>query len=379
MNSHLRCHSSRGAVVPLVALLLPVMLVLAGLVINIAYIQLTTTQLQISTDIAAKAAGRTFAIEQDKELALEVANQFGALNPVGGDALVFNDSDLRVGTSTLSTSGQRYEFTEYSGTLDDDAPMCNALEVVGLRTAGSASGAVNTFFPNLMGKTSFEISTTSVSTQVEVDIALVLDRSGSMAYADNEPAVYPPIPAAAPTGWYFGDPAPPNARWLDAVVATNSLLHDLNHSSLDEKVALITYADTAVINQGLTTSYSLISEQLNAYSMNLTGGGTNIGAGLQAGEAELSSTAAREFAAKVVIILTDGKKTVGENPLNWAHALADDGVMIVTVTFAAEADQSLMQRVADIGNGFHVHADNASDLRDAFRYIGRRLPTLLTR
>ena len=383
---------NRGAVLPLIAILLPVLLVLAGLAINIAYIQLASTQLQISTDVAAKAAGREFAINRNSETALLVANQFGALNQVAGKPLVFQAEDLRVGTASLVSAGSRYQFqlAETSISVEteeaDDAeegglpalPL-NALEVIGNRTTGSAHGEIKTYFPNLVGKTSFGLSTTSVSTQVEVDIALVLDRSGSMAYADNELAVYPPIPAAAPEDWYFGDQAPANARWRDAVAASTTLLDDLASSPLDEQVALITYSDTARIDQGLTSSYQLVKDQLDVYTQALTGGGTNIGAGLQAAQAELASSNSRPFAAKVVIILTDGQRTVGESPTGWASNLADDGVMVVTVTFSAEADQSLMKRVAAAGNGFHVHATNQTDLMNAFQYIVRRLPTLLTR
>ena len=75
-----------------------------------------------------------------------------------------------------------------------------------------------------------------------IEVALVLDRSGSMAYADNEPAVYPPIPAAAPYDWDFGDPAPNLARWRNAVVSVEAFLTELNKSSLNERVSLVTSA-----------------------------------------------------------------------------------------------------------------------------------------
>ena len=47
----------RGAMLPLVAILLPVLLVVGSLVINIAYMELTRTELQVASDAATRAAG----------------------------------------------------------------------------------------------------------------------------------------------------------------------------------------------------------------------------------------------------------------------------------------------------------------------------------
>lgn len=364
-----------GAVLPLVAMLLPIVLVLAGFAINIAYIQLCQTELQISTDVAAKAAGRTFAKDRDPTMALAIANRAGRLNTVAGEPLSFDMSDINIGVATLAKADGRYEF------VPDDGSMTsfNSLEILGHRDGGSSLGEIATFFPNFMGTGSFGLSTTSVSTQVEVDVAVVLDRSGSMAYADDEPAVFPPFPAAAPADWEFGDEAPKDSRWRDAVSAVKSFLADLTISPLDERVSLVTYADGARIDKDLTDKYHEIESKLADHTKDLDGGGTNISAGMQAGQAALSTGKARDFSAKVVIVMTDGKVSVGGSPTGWARSLADDGIMIITITFSNEADQSLMKNVAAIGNGFHIHAKDSTALTEAFKSISRKLPTMLTR
>ena len=51
-----------GAIVPLFAILLPVLLVLAAYSVNLAYMQLTTTELRIATDVTSHAGGRALNV-----------------------------------------------------------------------------------------------------------------------------------------------------------------------------------------------------------------------------------------------------------------------------------------------------------------------------
>ena len=54
----------RGAILPLFAVLLPVLLIFAGFAINMAYMQLVATELKITTDCAAHAGGRAMSVAQ---------------------------------------------------------------------------------------------------------------------------------------------------------------------------------------------------------------------------------------------------------------------------------------------------------------------------
>ena len=252
--------------------MLPVILLLAGFAINVAYIQLTTTELQISTDIAAKAAGGTFTRTLDETLALAAANQAGQLNPVAGDSLQFESGDLLIGASVFDVSTQRYEFVAGAGN--------NGVQVLGRRETGSANGKVNTYFPSLMGVQSFALNASSVSTRIDVDIALVIDRSGSMAYSEDESAVFPPGPQSAPAGWNFGQPVPPSSRWESVYEGVSEFLDELEISALNEKVSLTTYADGASIDQELTNQYNFVLSDLDSRFLNFNGGGTNIRSGI---------------------------------------------------------------------------------------------------
>lgn len=76
--------------------------------------------------------------------------------------------------------------------------------------------------------------------------------------------------------------------------------------------------------------------------------------------------------------MTDGIHNVGTDPLPVAKSAGANGIMVYTVTFSNEADQSRMRSVAAAGSGKHYHAADGEELRKAFREIANSLPTLLT-
>lgn len=369
---HAKHHDRSGAILPLVAIIFPLLLLLSAVAINVTYIQLSNTELAIATDAAGRAAGKIFAQTRDEGQALDAANDAGAMNVVAGRELQFSAGDLEFGKATRPNPDARYQFVSAS---PDDS---NSVRILGNRSNSSLGGPVQTFLPSVLGVQDFELGTTAISTQVEVDLVLVLDRSGSMAYSDNEPAVYPPAPASAPADWDFGAPIPPDARWLDAISATEIFLNSLKASPGEELVSLVTYADTGRIDTPLSESFSDVMTAMNNYSTAFDGGGTNIAGGLTAAAAELASAASREYTAKVVVVLTDGQSTAGPNPVSVAQNLADQGILVIAVTFSQEADQTLMRRVAEAGNGFHRHAEVKEELRAVFKEISQELPTLLT-
>lgn len=366
-----KTNQRQGAVLPLIAIMLPVLLVLSGIAINIAYMQLTATELQISTDVAAKAAGGTYTRTLDKGLALNAAIAAGKLNRVAGADQEFADSDLVVGSSVYDPSTESYVFMPNQGN--------NSLQVAGRRDAGSLNGKISTFFPKLVGVEDFGLKTAAVSTRIDVDVALVIDRSGSMAYNESEPAVFPPGPELAPADWTFGDPIPPSSRWEAAYEGVAEFLNELEVSALNEQVSLSTYSTFGALEQPLTTNFPLILHDLDFYFNSFEGGGTNISEGLTAASDALSRPEAREFAAKVIVLMTDGQITVGSDPTGFVESQAEKGVMTVTISFSDEADIALMKRLAEVGKGIHIHAATKNDLKNAFREIVRRLPTILTK
>jgi Ca-activated chloride channel family protein len=361
-----------GAAIILMVVMLVALLTLAGYAINLAHIQLVRTEMQVATDASARAASKIFADTGDMALALNAAQSLANRNLVDAEPLKLSATDFRFGTSIRKSTPDRYHFNT-GGTSP------NAIHLTVEKSANTPSGPVKLPFP-VFGIDSIEkVVAEAIVTQVDVDIALVVDRSGSMAYAANELAAHPPNPTAAPIGWEFGDQVPSPSRWLDTVNAVGDFLKELDRSPQNEHVSLVTYNENATVDQDLTTNYSQIMRHLSSYSRNFDSGGTNISAGMEQASSMLArSSNGRPWASKVIIVMTDGLQTEGSNPVSTARSVAKDGVMIFTITFAAEANQHDMRRVATEGGGRHYHATDGEMLANVFRDIARNLPALIS-
>jgi hypothetical protein len=79
-----------------------------------------------------------------------------------------------------------------------------------------------------------------------------------------------------------------------------------------------------------------------------------------------------------MIVMTDGNHNRGPEPRIVARRLANDGVVIHTITFGGDADLVRMREVAQIGRGRHYHAANGAELAQIYREIALSLSTLIT-
>lgn len=158
------------------------------------------------------------------------------------------------------------------------------------------------------------------------------------------------------------------------------MLAKLQSGAQAERVSLVTYSDDAAIDQLLTETYTSLQTNLNQHTATFDGGGTNIASGISEGaDSLLAANGGRAFAAKAILVMTDGQRTVGGDPVSAAKNAANQGLMVFTVTFSSEADQGLMQAVAAAGGGKHFHAEKREDLLEVFRTIGAQLPTLIVK
>jgi len=361
-----------GAVIVLMVLLLPIAVLMAAIAINLAYIELSRTEMVIATDAAARAGGRDLITTGSMTAARNRAQQLALANPVAGTGLNLSNSDVQFGTSTR-TAGARYNFA--ANLLNP-----NALRITAHRDGLNANGPIPLLMPSVLGTGTVTTTQEAISTQMEVDIGLVVDRSGSMAYAANEIAGELPAPALAPPGWNWGDPVPSGSRWLDLAASVSVFTSELSASPGAELLSLSSYNNAAITDTSLTSAYGSVVAAMSLYSFSFANGSTNVGGGIAEGSAALLlSPAQRAGAAKVLIVMTDGMHNTGLDPLIAAQAAADAGIMIFTVTFSDEANQVGMQQVATLGIGRHYHASTAAELTQVFRDIASSLPTLLTK
>ena len=360
----------RGATLVLIMLLLPVMLSIAALAINMGYMELTRTETQIAVDAATRAASFEYAKTQDAGLALVAAQSVAAKNKIANTTLPLGANDLVLGTAIRPTATGRYSYSPGGVTP-------NAVWIRSDTLQNNAQTLIQPLFP-IPTPFNFRPLREAISVQCEMDIALVVDRSGSMAYSASEPAVQGVPPSNAPAGWAFGNPVPPNARWLDLIAGVQAFTNVLNTSGILERVSLVTYNHGVTLESPLSTNYATFPGIFSAYSLAYQAGGTAIGDGILVGMNSLLDPATtRPQATKVIVVMTDGIHNWGTSPDSAAWICKSNNVIIYSVTFSFEADQATMQNAAAISGGSNIHAVNGPQLITAFMDIARALPSIL--
>ena len=329
----------KGAMLVAVAVMMVILIAMTVFAIDIAFMQLTRTELRTSTDAAARAASEALVRTQDVDQARAAARRVAAENPVFGEPLLLADSDIVFGSAAANAVG---DFTFQAG-----AEPTNAVRVNGRRTDSSPSGNVRLFLGNILGTPTFQPNFTATSTSFVRDIALVLDRSGSM------------------TGQKIDD--------LKSAVSI--FISILEGTPADERVSLASYSTTSSKDVAMTSDLSVIRADVNDYR---AGGFTAIGQGLQVGIDSLEfDSNSRPFAQKTIVLMTDGIENRAPPVESIVPAAQARGYTIHTITFGAGADRALMRRVATRTGGTHQHASTGADLEEAFRAIAETLAVVM--
>lgn len=356
---------------PLVAISLPVMLILLGFSVDLAFMQNTRMELRAATDAAARAAATTLSQTDDVVQARTRAKFIANSNFVAGKPLELSDADILIGRSEPDNTGK--------WVFDAAGSPPNSVRVLGNRAAGSSGGSVDLFFGGFVGQSSFEPVQTATASFLNVDICLVLDRSTSMKLnADSSEA-----------GMYISDSRfcdPPNAtsRWMALDSAVGVFLQTLRDSNADEQVALVTYSsdlsgyspalcgafsEPSSLDSPLSTDLSLVETEMNRLNTSTWNGNTFIESGMRTGIAALvDPVRGRRFANKVMIVLTDGLENEGSAVAATSDA-QNEQIVVNTITFGDFADQVTMAEVASAGGGRHYHASDAAALERVFREL----------
>lgn len=363
----------RGAMLVFIAVCLPLLIIMAAFAIDVAWMQLTRTELRTATDSAARAGAKELSLKQNTAAARAKAKQAAARNSVAGDSLQLADTDVQIGKSVQVGTG-RFSFT-------DGDPKPNSVRVWGKRTADSKSGPVDLMFSKVLGVDQFEPVEKAASTQLDRDICLVVDRSGSMMWtltSDNYPR-----------GTKACDPPHPTlSRWGALATSVNAFLDELTNTVQDEHVALVSFSSNITdcgnrykisqIDSDLVSDYSVIRSKMSNLSSKPVKGSTAISYGLDDGIKVLTGTKIRPFAVKTIILLTDGVHNLGKEPIESAKVAVTKDITIHTITFSDEADIARMEAVAAATHGKHFHATTQAELIAAFREIAATLPVLTT-
>ncbi len=354
----------------LVLLLLPALIAVSAMAINIAYMELTRTETQIAIDACTRAAGLEFGNTRNASLALNAARNMALLNKVGGKAMPLNSQDLVLGGAYRPTSTSRYTF-------DATAANPNAVFLKSTSLANTPGGAIKPLFP-VKTPYNFRPLRQAITVRNELDIALVIDRSGSMAYAADELSTSSAKPKWAGLLWNFGQPVPFMSRWLDLIAGVQAFTDVLNQTPVTERVSLTTYNQWTTAELPLGTNYTAINSALSSYSLSFPGGATNIGDGVTVGLNSLfDPTYSRPHATKIIIVMTDGKHNFGKDPLLSSNEAKNSKVIVFSISFSDEADKNRMSQITVPTGGRNIHARTRAELIAAFEEIARALPSMM--
>lgn len=185
-----------------------------------------------------------------------------------------------------------------------------------------------------------QIAATDTAESRNVDLVIVLDRSGSMK----------------------------GRKINDARRAILQLLTDL---SARDRLALVTYSDDVQIGADLLTVTDDNRKRLAAAVNSVqVGGGTNLGAGLQAGISILNSSIRSANSAKVILI-SDGLANKGVTDINalgnMAALAVESEFAISTVGVGSDYNEHLMTAIADQGTGTYYYLENPAAFAEVFQ------------
>lgn len=253
----------------------------------------------------------------------------------------------RDGAVALTLDADDFEANAtYTVTVSDRADSGAAPQSVAIRFTGTGGETRDLVIPTVFG-TADVVPESVPRTDVEQDVVLVLDVSGSMA----------------------GEPL---AALRDAV---GQFLDVAEREGLS--VGIVTFSSSATAVHGLTTSdYEGLRAALASDEF-FSGGGTNVDEGLQAARTMLGE-GSRD--ARTVVLMTDGMANegrVGDELVSEAAELRSSGVSLYTLGFfnglsggeLAEA-QDLLERMATQGEHFEATGGN---LDEFFVDIARQL------
>lgn len=189
-----------------------------------------------------------------------------------------------------------------------------------------------------------------------VDVALVMDTSGSMNYD-------------SPT------------RISQAKTAANDFINNL--STTTDQSALVSYGTTAILKKLLSYDHASTTEAINGLT---AVGATNIGDGIALANNELTiSGHASPAAVKVEILLTDGLANkpngpgYGEWPADvaYAKAKADEAALndikIFTIGLGINVNTSMLQYIATTTGAEYHFAPTGADLKAIYQLISEEL------
>lgn len=189
------------------------------------------------------------------------------------------------------------------------------------------------------------------SVRAPVNLALVIDRSGSMSGVKIE-----------------------HAR--------RAALHLVDLLNEHDRLAIVHYGSDVRALGGLFATEDNKARMKRFIRSIQDAGGTNIGGGLWAGKNHLES-ARSSFRVNRLLLLSDGQPTVGitstSGLANLVANIRASGVSVTALGVGADFNEDLMQRLADVGGGSYGFISDASAMARLFEKDLEQAGTMVAR
>ncbi len=225
-------------------------------------------------------------------------------------------------------------------------------------------------------------------------IILALDASGSMRAKDVEPSRLVAMQNAAKQ--FVSDASPRTKIGVVTFASTASLVQP----PTDDREAIAAAIDRIQLQRATATGSGLIVSLATLFpdagfdvSTALFGRDAPRNAPI-GGEAkkdpkkDVKPVAPGSYASAVIILLTDGQRTTGPDPIEVAKMAADRGVRVYTVgfgttsgevigfegwSFRVRLDEETLKTIATMTQGEYFHAGTATDLKKVYETLNSRL------
>jgi len=237
------------------------------------------------------------------------------------------------------------------------------------------------------------VATVTLPTQKQT-IVMALDASGSMRAKDVEPSRLVAMQNAAKQ--FVADAAPKTKIGIVTFAATASLVQP----PTDDREAIAAAIDRIQLQRATATGSGLIVSLATLFpdagfdvSTALFGrdaprNAPIAGAGKADPKKDFKPVPPGSYSSAVIILLTDGQRTTGPDPIEIAKLAADRGVRVYTVgfgttsgevigfegwSFRVRLDEETLKTVATMTQGEYFHAGTAADLKKVYATLNSRL------
>ncbi len=196
-----------------------------------------------------------------------------------------------------------------------------------------------------------------------IDIAMVLDISGSMLAEDFKP---------------------------NRLEAAKEVIDNFIDNRTSDRIGLVIFARDAFTQCPLTIDYHVLKNLLSKVKSGMVEDGTAIGNAIADGVNRLKDSKAK---SKIIILLTDGVNNAGEiDPVTAAEIAKTYGIRIYTIGVGTrgnapypvqtpfgtryqmvpvEIDEALLQKISDITNGQYFRATDNKSLQEIYNKIDK--------